>query len=64
MGVAAEAGAAAGMGAAAEAGAPIDETGTAPTETIMLGPLGRAVELAFDGCSAQGDGVGTPVGGA
>jgi hypothetical protein len=52
------------MGAAAEAGAPIDETGTAPTETIMLGPLGRAVELTFDGCSAQGDGAGTPVGGA
>jgi len=30
----------------------------------MLGPLGRATELVFDGCSIQADGAGPVIGGA
>jgi hypothetical protein len=32
---------------------PRDEIGIAPTATLMLGPAGRAAELALDGLSVH-----------
>jgi hypothetical protein len=58
------AGAETGAGAGGGWALSIDETGTAPTEMLRLGPLGRAAELVFDGSSVQADAAGPVIGGA
>ena len=41
---------------------PTEEIGIAPMDTLMLGPSGRAMELALDGRRAQSGMVGSPDG--
>src|SRR5450759_4549607 len=58
---------AAGAGGGGVAGAvsrgPTDEIGTAPTVTLMLGPLGRPSELVLEGRMVHGDGAMPVAGG-